>query len=43
MIDVQEIIAFVILFLAVLFLARKFFWNKKNKGCGTDDECSGCH
>ena len=44
MFDTQEIIAFLILFAAILFLARKFFWKKKGgKSCGTDDECGGCH
>ncbi|OMQ12396.1 FeoB-associated Cys-rich membrane protein [[Flexibacter] sp. ATCC 35103] len=38
---VQEIIAFVILFIAVGFLVRKFLWkSKKKKDCG-DGNC-GC-
>nr|WP_294926979.1 FeoB-associated Cys-rich membrane protein [uncultured Flavobacterium sp.] len=38
---IQEIIAFIILFLAVAFLIRKFFWkSKKKKDCG-DGNC-GC-
>ncbi|WP_396178569.1 FeoB-associated Cys-rich membrane protein [Flavobacterium sp.] len=42
MMTFQEIIAFIILFAAVFFLARKFFWKKKKaKNCGTDD--CGCH
>jgi hypothetical protein len=40
--DIQEIIAFVALAIAVAFLIRKFFWKKKSKkNCG-DDDC-GCH
>jgi hypothetical protein len=40
--DIQEIIAFVALAIAVAFLVRKFFWKKKSKkNCG-DDDC-GCH
>lgn len=38
----QEIIAFLALAIAVVFLIRKFFWKKKSKkNCG-DDDC-GCH
>jgi uncharacterized protein YpmB len=38
---IQEIIAFIILFLAVAFLIKKFFWKSKNKkDCG-DGNC-GC-
>jgi len=38
---VQEIIAFIILGLAVFFLVRKFiFKKKKDKNCGNDD--CGC-
>ncbi|RZJ31529.1 MAG: FeoB-associated Cys-rich membrane protein [Flavobacterium sp.] len=37
----QQIIAYVILALAVAFLVKKFFFKKKNKkGCGTDCGCS---
>ena len=37
----QEIIAFLALAIAVVFLIRKFFWKKKSKkNCG-DDDC-GC-
>jgi len=37
----QEIIAYIILGLAVAFLIRKFFWKKKKKGgCDTDCGCS---
>ncbi|MDI1305006.1 MAG: FeoB-associated Cys-rich membrane protein [bacterium] len=40
--DIQEIIAFLALAIAVAFLIRKFFWKKKSKkNCG-DDDC-GCH
>ncbi|WP_081897798.1 FeoB-associated Cys-rich membrane protein [Flavobacterium sp. 83] len=40
--EIQEIIAFVALAIAVAFLIRKFFWKKKSKkNCG-DDDC-GCH
>ncbi|MBK0369720.1 FeoB-associated Cys-rich membrane protein [Flavobacterium agrisoli] len=39
----QEIVAFLILALAILFLIRKFFWkSKKKKNCGDKDDC-GCH
>jgi hypothetical protein len=38
---IQEIIAYGILAVAVVFLARKFFFKKKKKnGCDTD---CGCH
>ncbi|WP_424320171.1 FeoB-associated Cys-rich membrane protein [Flavobacterium aquariorum] len=38
---IQEIIAFVILILALGFLIRKFFFKKKsNKNCGSGD--CGC-
>lgn len=42
--DIQEIIAFVALALAVAFLIRKFFFKKKKSGknCGSDDDC-GCN
>ncbi|URC15028.1 FeoB-associated Cys-rich membrane protein [Flavobacterium sp. B183] len=38
---IQEIIAFIILFIAVGYLIKKFFWkSKKKKDCG-DHNC-GC-
>ncbi|NRS88012.1 glycopeptide antibiotics resistance protein [Flavobacterium sp. 7E] len=39
----QEIIAFIILGLALGFLTKKYFFKKKksDKSCGTDD--CGCH
>lgn len=38
----QEIIAFIVLGVAIGFLIRKFFWKKKTgKNCGNDD--CGCH
>ncbi|MFV5683833.1 FeoB-associated Cys-rich membrane protein [Flavobacterium sp. GB2R13] len=42
--DIQEIIAFAALAVAVAFLIRKFFFKKKksDKNCGSDDDC-GCH
>lgn len=42
--DIQNIIIYVIVGLAVLFLIRKFFWKKNSskKSCGTDGDC-GCH
>jgi large-conductance mechanosensitive channel len=40
--DVQEILAFIILAIAIGFLLKKFIWKKKNKkSCGEDD--CGCH
>ncbi|SHN17863.1 FeoB-associated Cys-rich membrane protein [Flavobacterium xinjiangense] len=40
--DIQEIIAFIALAIALAFLIRKFFLKKKSKkNCG-DDDC-GCH
>ncbi|MFE3871385.1 FeoB-associated Cys-rich membrane protein [Flavobacterium sp. ZS1P70] len=40
--DIQEIIAFIALGIALAFLIRKFFLKKKSKkNCG-DDDC-GCH
>jgi uncharacterized membrane protein YuzA (DUF378 family) len=40
---IQEILAYIILGIAVAFLIRKFFWKKKksDKNCGNDD--CGCH
>ncbi|MFV8374317.1 FeoB-associated Cys-rich membrane protein [Flavobacterium sp. LB1P62] len=42
--DIQEIIAFVALAIALAFLIRKFFLKKKKSGknCGSDNDC-GCH
>jgi hypothetical protein len=40
--DIQEIIAFIALAIAVAFLIRKFFWKKKSKKNCADDDC-GCH
>jgi hypothetical protein len=38
---IQEILAFVVLLLAVGFLIRKYFWKKKSdKDCGNGD--CGC-
>jgi len=38
---IQEVIAFGILAVALVFLGRKFFFKKKKKdGCGTDCGCS---
>ncbi len=38
--DIQDIITYVILIAAVAFLAKKFFFKKKNKkGCGSDHNC----
>ncbi len=42
MIEIQEILAFIVLFAAIFFLIKKFFWKKNKKSCGTDDNC-GCH
>ncbi|MFE3846987.1 FeoB-associated Cys-rich membrane protein [Flavobacterium sp. LB3P45] len=40
--DIQEIIAFIALGIALAFLIRKFVLKKKSKkNCG-DDDC-GCH
>jgi F0F1-type ATP synthase membrane subunit b/b' len=41
--NIQEILAFIILFAAVFFLVKKFFWKKSSKNCGTDDGCGACH
>ena len=39
---IQEIIAFVLLGIALFFLVKKYFWKKKSdKNCGSDD--CGCH
>jgi large-conductance mechanosensitive channel len=41
---IQEILAFLILGAAVVFLIRKYFWKKKksDKNCGGNDDC-GCN
>jgi hypothetical protein len=41
--DIQEIIAFTALGIALAFLIKKFFFkkNKSDKSCGSDD--CGCH
>jgi len=41
--DVQSIIAYILVIAAVFFLAKKFFWKKRKKAgnCGSDD--CGCH
>lgn len=40
--NIQGILAFVALGIAVAFLVKKLFWKKKSKkNCG-DDDC-GCH
>ncbi len=41
--NIQEILAYIILGIALAFLIRKFFLKKKksDKSCGTDD--CGCH
>lgn len=43
--DIQEILAFVALAIALAFLIRKFFFKKKksDKNCGDDDDDCGCH
>lgn len=42
--DIQEILAFIALGIAVIFLIKKFFLKKKksDKNCGNDNDC-GCH
>jgi len=42
---IQEIIAFIALGIAVVFLIKKFFFKKKksDKNCGSGDDCGGCH
>lgn len=42
--DIQEILAFGALGLAIAFLVKKFFFKKKKSGknCGGDDDCA-CH
>ena len=41
--DIQEVIAYFLLGIAVAFLVKKFFFKKKKSGkdCGGDD--CGCH
>jgi glycopeptide antibiotics resistance protein len=41
--DIQEIIAFIALGIALAFLIKKFFFKKKksDKNCGSGDDC-GC-
>lgn len=41
---IQNILVFVAMALAMLFLFKKFFWKKPKtkKACGSDDGC-GCH
>ncbi|MCL6460755.1 hypothetical protein SAMN05444372_10722 [Flavobacterium micromati] len=41
--DIQEVIAYILLGIALAFLAKKFFFKKKKSGkdCGSDD--CGCH
>ncbi|SHG42801.1 hypothetical protein SAMN05444396_11216 [Flavobacterium segetis] len=41
--DVQEVIAYILLGVSLAFLVKKFFFKKKKSGkdCGTDD--CGCH
>jgi glycopeptide antibiotics resistance protein len=42
--DIQEIIAFIALGIALAFLIKKFFFKKKklDKNCGSGDDC-GCN
>lgn len=36
----QEVLVYIVLFLAIGYLVKKFFFTKdKNKGCGTDCKC----
>jgi len=41
--DIQEVITYVLLGIALTFLVKKFFFKKKKSGkdCGSDD--CGCH
>ncbi len=40
----QEIIAFGILGIALVYIIRKYFFKSKSKkNCGGDDGCGGCH
>jgi len=42
--NLQEIIAFLILLVAIGYLVKKFFWTpkKKSKNCATNEDCA-CH
>lgn len=41
--NIQEILVYIVLVIAVAFLYQKFFGKKrKKKDCGGDDGC-GCH
>jgi hypothetical protein len=40
--DLQQILVYLSLFIAVFFLIKKFFWkkrDKKSKSCGDDCAC----
>ncbi len=40
--DIQQILVYISLFIAVGFLVKKFFWKKaakKSKSCGDDCNC----
>ena len=39
--NLQDILTYICLTLAIVFLIRKFFWKKKanKKGCGDDCNC----
>lgn len=38
--NIQDIITYAIVVLAVAFLVKKFFFKKKSKkGCGSDNNC----
>ncbi|MFL0079999.1 FeoB-associated Cys-rich membrane protein [Tenacibaculum maritimum] len=37
----QEVLVYIVLFIAILFLVKKFVYKRKaDKGCGTDCGCS---
>jgi hypothetical protein len=42
--DIQEILAYILLGVALAFLIKKFFFKKKNSGkdCSSGGDC-GCH
>lgn len=42
---IQNILVFTALGIALFFFVKKFFLKKSKtgKGCGSDDECGGCH